>query len=67
MKIATSVTVFQDAVGIRLSATYSVVDDNGKIIEDNKRANKVVTEPEARNLALSMIDYAQNFINTLDD
>ena len=66
MKIATSVTVFQDAVGIRLSATYSVVDDNGKIIEDNKRANKVVTEPEARNLALSMIDYAQNFINTLD-
>ena len=44
-KSVTSVTIFQDAVGTRLSATYSEVDDNaGIIIADNKRINRIVTD-----------------------
>ena len=35
MKVATSATVFTDSVGVRLSVTYSVIDEKtGKIIED---------------------------------
>ena len=39
MKVATSATVFSDAVGTRISVTYSVIDEaTGKIIEDNKKS-----------------------------
>ena len=37
MKIITSVTVFNDAVGMRMSATYSEIDEStGRVISDNK-------------------------------
>jgi hypothetical protein len=68
MKVATSATVFSDAVGIRLSVTYSVIDEeSGKIIEDNKRANKVLTDVVAKNLANQLLSYSQTYIETLED
>lgn len=64
MNIATSVTVFQDAVGMRLSVTYSEVDDQtGKIISDNKRVNRVVTDASAKALGNQLIEYAQSFVD----
>lgn len=68
MKIATSATVFTDAVGTRLSVTYSVVDDTtGKIVEDNKRANRVIVESEAKSDAAKVMAYAQAYVDTLSD
>lgn len=68
MKVATSATVFQDSVGMRLSVTYSVVEDEtGKIIEDNKRVNKVITDADGRALAQQMMNYAQGYIETITD
>ena len=68
MKVATSATVFSDAVGMRLSVTYSVVDDEtGKIVEDNKRANKVITDVSAKETANQLIAYAQTYVETLSD
>lgn len=68
MKVATSATVFSDAVGMRLSVTYSVVDDEtGKIVEDNKRANKVITDADGKALARQMSDYAQAYVDTITD
>ena len=68
MKIATSATVFQDSVGMRLSVTYSVVDDStGKIIEDNKRENKVITDADGRAAAQQIMAYAQSYIETIAD
>ena len=67
MKVITSATVFQDAVGMRLSVTYSEVDEtSGKIIADNKRANRVITDASARETANALLSYAQSFIDTLD-
>lgn len=63
MNIATSVTVFQDAVGMRLSVTYSEVDDQGKIIADNKRVNRVVTDASVKALGNQLIEYAQSFVD----
>ena len=59
MKIITSVTVFNDAVGMRLSATYSEVDDQtGRIISDNQRFDRVITDNGVKADAHSMFDFA---------
>lgn len=61
MKIVTSATVFRDALGMRMSYTYSEVDDEtGKIISDNNRANRLVTDPEAVTSANAVLAYAQS-------
>jgi hypothetical protein len=44
MNIVTSIGLFDDAIGKRISLTYSQIDDTGKIISDNKRIDRVVTD-----------------------
>lgn len=67
MKVVTSATVFSDAVGMRLSMTYSVVDDEtGKIVEDNKRANRVIVDSETKTDANKILAYAQRYVDTLE-
>ena len=59
MKIITSVTVFNDAVGMRMSATYSEIDEEtGRVISDNNRFDRVVTDSTARGNATALLDYA---------
>ncbi len=61
MKIVTSATVFKDALGMRLSYTYSEVDDEtGKIISDNNRANRMITDDGAVANAEAILSYAKN-------
>lgn len=63
MKIVTSVTVFSDAVGKRMSITYSEVDETtGKVISDNKRIDRVVTDKDAKAHANALEEYAQTFV-----
>ena len=61
-KIITSATVFYDAVGVRLSATYSEIEDEtgriGRIISDNKRFDRVITDSSAKANALALLKYA---------
>lgn len=59
MKIVTSVTVFNDAVGMRMSATYSEIDEQtGRIVSDNQRFDRVITDSAVKVNAQSLIDYA---------
>lgn len=45
MKILTSLTFFNDAVGKRMSVSYSEVDEaTGKVISDNNRKDRVVLD-----------------------
>lgn len=63
MKIITSVTVFNDAVGMRMSATYSEIDDTtGRIISDNQRFDRVITDSTVRADASALIEYATDSI-----
>lgn len=63
MKIITSVTVFNDAVGMRLSATYSEIDDTtGRVISDNNRFDRVVTDNTIKADANAIMDYAAQSI-----
>lgn len=60
MQKATTVTAWNDAVGKRVSITYSEIDDTtGKIISNNKRVDKVVTDKDAIEIIDSLLDYAQ--------
>lgn len=63
MKIVTSIGLFNDAVGKRISITYSEVDDqSGQIISDNKRIDRVVTDKSAIGHANAIAEYAQEFV-----
>lgn len=59
MKIITSVTVFNDAIGTRMSATYSEIDDaTGRVISDNQRFDRVITDKDAKSASNFLIEYA---------
>lgn len=63
MKIITSATVFNDAIGVRLSATYSEIDDaTGRVISDNQRFDRVITDQTAKAHAAALIEYASESI-----
>jgi hypothetical protein len=67
IKTVTSVTVFGDAVGMRMSITYSEIDETtGKIISDNKRIDRVVTDKTAKADIAKVEDYAQEFVDELE-
>ena len=59
MKIVTSATVFRDSLGMRLSFTYSEVDEQGHIISDNNRENRMITDSTVVTKAEDILAYAQ--------
>lgn len=66
MKVVTSVTIWNDAVGKRISITYSEIDETGKIIADNKRIDRIITDTTARKLADDLQAYAQTFVDSIE-
>lgn len=67
MKKVTSVTFWNDAVGKRLSITYSDIDDTtGKIIRDNYRIDRVLTNAEAITACDNIAQVAQAFIDSVE-
>ena len=65
MNVVTSVTVFSDAVGKRMSITYSEIDETtGKVLSDNHRIDRVITDSTARSHATALEDFAQTFVDT---
>jgi hypothetical protein len=64
IKTATSVTVWNDAVGKRMSITYSEVDEaTGKVISDNNREDKVITGKNEKALIEDLLSLAQEKIS----
>lgn len=67
VKIVTSVTVFNDAVGKRMSISYSEInEETGTIISDNKRIDRVVTDSEAKKVIDNLNTFAQNFVDNVE-
>lgn len=67
MRTVTSVTVFNDAIGKRMSASYSEIDEEtGRIISDNKRIDRVVTDRDMKTLIGQLEDYAQTFVDSAE-
>lgn len=67
IKTVTSITLFNDAVGKRISISYSEIDETtGQVISDNKRVDRVVTDRTAKSDIEKVEDYAQEFIDAVD-
>ena len=67
IKTVTSVTTFNDAVGKRMSITYSEIDETtGKVVTDNKRIDRVVTDNTAKANIDALNEYAQSFIDAIE-
>ena len=62
-KKVTSVTLFNDAVGLRMSATYSEIE-GGVVVSDNKRLDVVIDEDdtEAMDATEVLFDKAKDFL-----
>lgn len=64
MNILTSITFFSDAVGKRMSVSYSVVDETaGVIISDNKRKDRLILDSALLEKISDLESYASEFIN----
>lgn len=50
MKILTGYAVIKDAVGHRITYTYSEVDEQGTIISSNKKESFIVLDTETKSL-----------------
>lgn len=66
MKIVTSITAWNDAIGKRISITYSEIDETGKIVADNKRIDRIITDATAKKTADDLQAYAQTFIDSIE-
>lgn len=67
MNVVTSIGVFNDAIGKRMSISYSVVDDTtGQVIADNKRIDRVVTDQTVIAHANALAEYAQQFLDSAE-
>lgn len=68
MKKVTSVTFWNDAVGKRLSITYTEINDTtGKILRDNHRIDRVLIDPDAVAACDSIASVAQTFIDSMEE
>ena len=67
MKKITSVTVWNDSAGVRISVTYSIVDPvTRKVTADNIRENYVLSDETEIGTAAALTALAQNILNTAE-
>ncbi len=67
MKKVTSVTVWNDSAGIRISVTYSVVDPvTRKVTADNIRENYVLSDDSEVSTAAALTALAQSIVSAGD-
>lgn len=68
MKIVTAITFFNDAVGKRMHIVYSKVDDNtGKVLSDNSHVDRLVIDSDAQQHIDALKEFAQTFVDAMED
>lgn len=56
MKMLTGFAIIKDAIGHRITYTYSEVDEQGTITSSNKKESFVVLDEEVKNLVQQLED-----------
>lgn len=59
VKRITSMTIHQTANGEQVAFTYSLIDDNGNIVTQNKRSEVVILDKDV----LDAVDVLYTFVN----
>lgn len=66
IKKVTSVTSFNDAVGKRMSITYSEIDEeSGQIFSDGKRIDRIILDGESIDAIEEVETIAQSIVDNL--
>lgn len=63
MKKVTSMTLFTTAEGMRLSTTHSVIDESGKVVSENNRTNRIISDETILEHIQAINTYAQGIID----
>ncbi len=66
MKKVTAVTVFQTAAGMRASIVYSDINDEGLIVKDNERVDRIIVDETALQAVSGLLEYAQALVDGLE-
>lgn len=56
-------TTLTTAEGKRISITFSEIDDNGNIIKENERVNKIVVNQNALEYIAGLEEFAQKIVD----
>lgn len=64
MNKVTSIAILNTNGMQRISITYSSIDENGVIIEDNKRINRVVVDEDKLELVDQLYEFADSIVQT---
>ena len=62
MNKVTSITILETAEGIRISITFSKIDEKGRIIDENKRVNRIVVDPKIQTHIAALEGFAQSVV-----
>ena len=67
IKKVTAVTIWNDAVGMRMSISYSEIDkETGTVVSDNKRIDRVIVDSaEIEKFNAAIFGKAQEFVSAL--
>lgn len=66
MNKVTSVALLNTNGMQRISITYSSIDNNGVILEDNKRINRVVVNDDDLAVVNQLYSFAQSIVDTVE-
>lgn len=64
INMVTSIALLNNNGMQRISITYSAINENGKIVEDNKRVNRVVVDADKLNLVNQLYEFAQDIADS---
>ena len=64
MNKVTSIALLNTNGMQRISITYSSIDENGVIVDDNKRITRVVLDQDKLNLVDQLYEFADSIVQT---
>ena len=66
MKKETAIKIFDTAVGTRASIVYSEINDDGVIVKDNIRLDRIIVDKTVLKSVAAVTSYAQELVDGLE-
>ena len=66
MKKVTAITIFDTAVWTRASIVYSEINDDGVIVKDNIRLDRIIVDKAVLKSVAAVTSYAQELVDGLE-
>lgn len=67
MRKVTAITMFQTAAGYRMSIVYSEINEEGVIVKDNVRVDRIIVDSALNASVVALMQHAQTIIDELEE